>query len=210
VTEPAAGDRSLADSPWGASETGARPLLEHAVARIISVLAHDMRNSIGVVAMQVEAIAMRARAAVVEGDAIGTHADAAGDQIERLADMMNALIAFARGRASSDLSVIFGEVVHLAPLRPILVVRPDMATVCVDPILVRAIALEVLASALSAASAPTFTIEERGEHGARLYVTSGQPMEVDDTVEWVVQFKSVGGSITATDDGLMLEFPKTV
>jgi signal transduction histidine kinase len=203
VTDTTARDRSAAGAPDGASAAVFRQLLDHAV------LAHDMRNSIGVVSMQVEAIAMRAHAAVVDGEAIHGHANTAGDHIERLAAMMNALIAFARGRASSDLAVIFAEVIDLVPLRPVLVVRPDIATVSLDPLLTRAVALEVLALALASTAAPTFTVEAAGEQGAMLHVTSGHTLEVDDAVEWVVQFRAVGGGVRATDDGLVLTFPQT-
>jgi signal transduction histidine kinase len=187
----------------------ARHLLDVAVSRSISVLAHDMRNSIGVVSMQVEAISMRAQVTVVDAEAIQQHADAAAEHIENLADMMNALIAFARGRASSDLSVIFAEVADLVPLRPVLVVKPDIAPVAMDPLLTRAVALEVLNLALGSIAAPTFAIQSTPGSGAVLDVTTGTVLPVDDAVEWVVQFRRAGGQIASTDDGLTLTFPPT-
>jgi hypothetical protein len=211
VTDPASHQITAAALPTGdaaAALSGrtARQLLDAAVARTIAALAHDLRNSLGVVSMQVEAIAVRAAAPLMDLSAIQGHAAVAADHIERLADMTNALIAFARGRTSSDLSVIMAEAAALVPLRPVLVVKPSVATVGMDAMLTRAVALEVLVLALGQAAAPTFTVTA-GTRGATLDVTSGAPLTADDALEWVVQFIALGGTITTTEDGIRLLFP---
>ena len=183
-----------------------RQLLDAALARAIAALAHDLRNSLGVVSMQVEAIA--ARASVPTGDlrAIHGHAGVAGEHIERLADMTNALIAFARGRTSSDLAVIVGEAAALVPLRPISVEKPTVAAVAVDPLLTRAVTLEVLILALASPAAPAFRILA-GPTGGTVEVSAGGPIAPDESLEWVVQFRKLGGRLDATGDGLRLRFP---
>jgi hypothetical protein len=211
VTESAPHHDTAAALPTGdaaAALSGrtARQLLDAAVARTIAALAHDLRNSLGVVSMQVEAIAVRAASPLMDLSAIQGHAAVAADHIERLADMTNALIAFARGRTSSDLSVIMAEAAALVPLRPVLVVKPSVATVGMDAMLTRAVALEVLVLALGQAAAPTFTVTA-GTRGATLDVTSGAPLTADDALEWVVQFIALGGTITTTEDGIRLLFP---
>ncbi len=189
-----------------ASSRAARQLLDAAVAHTIATLAHDLRNSLGVVSMQVEAIAVRAAAATPDLSAIKGHADAASEHIERLADMTNALIAFARGRTSSDLSVIVAEAAALVPLRRVTVSMPSLAAVGLNPMLTRAIALEVLVMALGSPAAPSFTVGST-EAGSTLSVHAARPLVLDEALEWVVQFRSVGGQIDTTDDGLRLQFP---
>ena len=187
----------------------ARQLLDAAVSRTITTLAHDLRNSLGVVSMQVEAIAVRSSAAVSDMKAIQGHASVASDHIERLAEMTNALIAFARGRTSSDLSVIVGEAAALVPLRPVSVSSPSVAAVGVDPLLTRAVALEVLVLALGRLTAPAFVVGT-DVAGSTLSVASGGPLVADEALEWVVQFRKVGGRIDSTEDGLRLLFPPIV
>jgi signal transduction histidine kinase len=181
-------------------------LLDAAVARVITALAHDLRNSLGVVSMQVEAIAVRAGAPISDLARIQDHAGVASDHIERLAEMMNALIAFARGRTSSDLAVIVGEAAALVPLRPITVSSPSVAAVGLDPLLVRAVALEVLVLALESESPPGFVVSSDSA-GSTITLSSGRPLLVDTTLEWVVQFLGAGGRIHPTEDGLRLQFP---
>jgi len=192
-----------------ASSQASRTLLDSAVAHTIATLAHDLRNSLGVVSMQVEAIAARANAPLLDVSAIQGHASAASDHIERLANMTNALISFARGRASSDLAVIVGEAVALVPLRAITLSTPTVAAVGLDPLLTRAVALEVLVLALGNPSAPTFEVYT-DPAGSTLRVASGDSLVVDDALEWVVQFQSVGGRIYPTADGIRLQFPPIV
>ena len=141
-----------------ASSRAARRLLDAAVARTITTLAHDLRNSLGVVSMQVEAIAARSASPTPDLARIQGHAGVASDHIERLADMTNALIAFARGRATSDLVVIVSEAVALVPMRVLTVEKPSAASVGLDPLLVRAVALEVLVLALGCDSPPCFQV----------------------------------------------------
>jgi signal transduction histidine kinase len=210
MIEPSGDHRAAAAPPIGdaaaASSRDARRLLDAAVAHTIATLAHDLRNSLGVVSMQVEAIAVRALAEKPDMDAIKGHADTASEHIERLADMTNALIAFARGRTSSDLAVIVAEAAALVPLRRITLSMPSLAAVGLDPMLTRAIALEVLVMALAAPSIPTLVVSSTAA-GSTLSVNSDRPLVPDDALEWVVQFRSVGGQINATDDGLRLQFP---
>ncbi len=189
-----------------ASSRVARQLLDAAVARAIASLAHDLRNSLGVVSMQVEAIAVRSASATPDLAKIQAHASVASDHIERLADMTNALIAFARGRTSSDLSVIVAEAAALVPLRPVNISKPLVAAVGLDPMLVRAVALEVLVLALGSPAAPSFSVTTNSA-GSTLTVISGQPLVANDALEWVVQFQRVGGRIDSTEDGMRLQFP---
>lgn len=189
-----------------ASSRASRRLLDAAVARTIATLAHDLRNALGVVSMQVEAIAVRAASTTPDLSAIRSHANVASEHIERLADMTNALIAFARGRTSSDLAVIVGEAAALVPLRAVTVSSPTVATVGLDPLLTRAVALEVLVLALGCPAAPSFVVAAE-EAGSTLSVVSDRPLRPDEALEWVVQFRSVGGRITSTEDGLRLLFP---
>lgn len=173
---------------------------------MITALAHDLRNSLGVVSMQVEAIAVRAGSPISDVERIQGHAGVASDHIERLAEMMNALIAFARGRTSSDLAVIVAEAAALVPLRPVTVSTPSVAAVGLDPLLVRAVALEVLVLALGSDSPPGFVVSSESA-GSTICVNSGGPLPVDAALEWVVQFLGAGGRIHPTEDGLRLQFP---
>ncbi len=201
---------TAAASPEGdaaaASSRASRALLDAALAHAIATLAHDLRNALGVVSMQVEVIAVRAASGQPDVAAIAASAAIASDHIERLAEMTNALIAFARGRTSSDLSVIVSEAAALVPLRPLSVSRPSVAAVGVDPTLTRAIALEVLVLALARHRAPGFAVSTDPD-GATLEVVAGAPLVADEALEWVVQFRSVGGRIESTEDGLRLQFP---
>jgi hypothetical protein len=43
--------------------------------------------------------------------------------------------------------------------------------------------------------------------GATLEVVTGTRLAVDESMEWVVQFRSVGGRIESTGDGMRLQFP---
>ena len=210
MTEPVTGDSAAAISfsreTAAASSRVARSLLDAALAHAITALAHDLRNALGVVSMQVEVIAVRTASAHPDVPAIAASAGIASDHIERLAEMLSALIAFARGRASSDLAVIVAEAVMLVPLRQIQVSAPTAVSVGVDPSLTRAVVLEVLVIALTSRGLPTLAvISESG--GATLQLGTGAPVVVDAAMEWVVQFRNVGGRIDSTGDGLRLQFP---
>lgn len=171
------------------------------------MLAHDLRNALGVVSMQVEAIAVRASSKAADLTAIQSHATVASDHIERLADMTNALIAFARGRTSSDLAVIAGEAAALMPMHAVSVTRPSVvAPVSVDSLLARAAILEVLVLALSDPAPPSFVVASTLA-GSSLEIAGGAPILVDESMEWVVQFRKVGGRVITTEDGLRLQFP---
>ena len=189
-----------------ASSRTARRLLDAAVARAITVLAHDLRNALGVVSMQVEAIAVRAASPTADLVKIQSHANAASEHIERLADMTNALIAFARGRTSSDLAVIAIEAAALLPMRTVSVQRPELAPVSLDAELTRAVVLEVLVLALGRPALPAFVIESP-QAGSTLSVVAGSTLPVDEALEWVVQFRKAGGRVLPTEDGLRLQFP---
>ena len=200
---------AVASSPEdaaAASSRVSRQLLDAAVARTITVLAHDLRNALGVVSMQVEAIAVRASSTTADLAAIQSHANVASDHIERLADMANALIAFARGRTSSDLAVIVGEAAALLPMRALTVVRPGLAAVGLDSLLTRAVTLEVLVLALAGPSIPSFVVGSTLA-GSTVSVNSGASLVADESLEWVVQFRNAGGRIIPTEDGLRLQFP---
>lgn len=189
----------------GAPRTS-RELLDAALAHAIAGLAHDVRNALGVVSMQVEVIAVRAASASPDVAGIAANAAVAADHIERLAEMTNALIAFARGRTSSDLSVIVSEAAALVPLRHVSVSRSGAVTVDVDPVLTRAVTLEVLVLALESRTPPTFRVAT-DVAGSTLEVHAGQQLVADESLEWVVQFRLAGGKIASTDDGLRLHFP---
>jgi hypothetical protein len=120
--------------------------------------------------------------------------------------MTNALIAFARGRTSSDLAVIVTEVAALVPMRPLRVAVPQVVAVDVDPSLTRAVALEVLVLALASRAAPTLAVMPHPD-GATLQVVTGSPLPADESMEWVVQFRRLGGRIESTEDGMRLQFP---
>lgn len=201
---------SAAAAPEGdaaaASSRVSRALLDAALARTITALAHDLRNALGVVSMQVEVIAVRAGSAAPDVAAIGASAGIASDHIERLAAMTNALIAFARGRTSSDLSVIVTEAAALVPMRQLRVDVPRVVAVDVDPSLTRAVTLEVLVLALASRTSPVLAVTSHVD-GATLQVTAGAPLVVDEALEWVVQFRKRGGRIESTGDGLRLQFP---
>ena len=198
---------SFPEDAAAASSRTSRRLLDAAVARTIAVLAHDLRNALGVVSMQVEAIAVRASSTAADLSAIQSHATVASDHIERLADMTNALIAFARGRTSSDLAVIAGEAAALMPMHAVSVTRPSVvAPVSIDSLLARAAILEVLVLALSNPAPPSFVVASTLA-GSSLDVNGGAPILVDEAMEWVVQFRKVGGRVITTEDGLRLQFP---
>jgi signal transduction histidine kinase len=189
-----------------ASSRTARQLLDAAVSHAIAALAHDLRNSLGIVSMQVEAVAVRVTSTTPDLEAIRSHANVASEHIERLAEMMNALIAFARGRASSDLAVIVDEAATLVPLRAISVANSSVATVGLDSCLTRAVVLEVLVLALGCPAAPTFAVTA-DEAGSTLDVSTDRSLRPDEALEWVVQFHALGGQLTSTEDGLRLLFP---
>ena len=199
---PAAGDAAARASQRS------RALLDAAVARAIAALAHDLRNALGVVSMQVEAIAARTGAAVPDVRAIAGHASVAADHIERLAAMTNALIDFARGRASSDLAVIVEEAAALAPLRNVSVTAPPSAPAGLDPLLLRTVVLELLILALQAPSAVAIRVTSEASGATVEVATAATPLP-DATLEWVVQFTSLGGRIEHIVDGIRLRFPPT-
>lgn len=190
----------------GDAPRASRELLDAALAHAIAGLAHDLRNALGVVSMQVEVIAVRAASASPDVAGIAANAAVAADHIERLAEMTNALIAFARGRTSSDLSVIVSEAAALVPLRHVSVSWSGVVTVDVDPVLTRAVALEVLVLALESRTPPTFRVAT-DLAGSTLEVNVGRRLVADESLEWVVQFRLAGGKIASTDDGLRLHFP---
>lgn len=210
MTETGAFEAAAVAPPHGDAAAvpshGARRLLDAAVTRTIAALAHDLRNALGVVSMQVEAIAARAGAPAGDLFAIAGHASVAADHIERLAAMTNALIDFARGRLSSDLAVIVAEAVALVPMRAITLSSPPVASVGLDPLLTRAVTLELLVFALRAPAVPGFRVMTDAE-GTTVEVAMGQTCAQDETVEWVVQFIAVGGRIEPTADGIRLRFP---
>lgn len=181
-------------------------MLDAAVSRAIVALAHDLRNALGVVSMQVEAIASRAGKPGADLEPIRQHADTAGLQIERLADMSNALIAFARGRTTSDLAIIVTEAVALVPLRKVTLQAPPQAATGLDPALARAAVLEALVLGLAGTGAREVVVENL-PGGAVVHLRSGAAIPVDTAMEWVVQFDRGGGRLAATDDGLRLQFP---
>jgi len=189
-----------------ASSQVSRALLDAALARAITALAHDLRNALGVVSMQVEVIAIRSASAQPDVSAIAASASVASDHIERLAEMVNAMIDFARGRASSDLAVIVAESIALVPMRQVQVSAPTAVSVGVDPSLTRAVALEVLILALGTRGTPALAVTANPD-GATLQVITGAPLVPDATLEWVVQFAKVGGRIDSTADGVRLQFP---
>ena len=189
-----------------ASSRVSRALLDAALARAITALAHDLRNALGVVSMQVELIAVRAASRTPDVAAIASSATVASEHIERLAAMTNALIAFARGRTSSDLAGIVTEVAALVPMRSLHVAVPEVVLVDVDPVLSRTIALEVLIVALASSAAPAFSVIPHAD-GATLEVVTGTRLAVDESMEWVVQFRRLGGRIESTEDGMRLQFP---
>ena len=156
--------------------------------------------------MQVEAIAVRSASSTPDLAKIQAHASVASDHIERLADTVNALIAFARGRTSSDLSVIMAEAAALVPLRRVAVSAPSVASVGLDPLLIRAVALEALVLALLRDTVPTIAVTSTPA-GSTVVITSGLPLVAEDALEWVVQFRQVGGLLDCTEDGLRLQFP---
>ena len=202
---PAAAAASTEEAAAPSSQR-ARRLLDAALARAITALAHDLRNALGVVAMQVEAIAARAASLACDLQAVASHAAVAADHIERLAEMTNGLIAFARGRSSSDLVLIVGEAARLVPLRAVRVESPGIAAVGVDALLPRAVVLEVLSLALEQVATPTFIIRD-GTAGATVEVVSSGAIAPDDAVEWVVQFQWTGGLVEPTAQGIRLQFP---
>lgn len=200
---------AAAASPSYAAATASRvsrALLDAALARAITALAHDLRNALGVVSMQVEVIAVRAVSVTPDVAAIAASASVASDHIERLASMTNALIAFAQGRTSSDLSVIITELAALVPMRQVTTDVAQVVVVDVGPSLTRAVALEVLILTLASRCAPTFAVTAHPS-GATLQVVSDAPLVPDESMEWVVQFRKVGGRIESTGDGLRLQFP---
>jgi signal transduction histidine kinase len=197
---------SSSEEAAAASSRASRQLLDSVVARTIAILAHDVRNSLGVVSMQVEAIAVRAASKTADMPAIQAHANVASDHIERLAEMTNALIAFARGRMSSDLAVIVKEAAALLPMREVTVECPGLASVSIDPLLTRAVTLELLVLALGNPAVPSFVVS-CDEAGSSLEVNAGVRLYASDALEWVVQFRKAGGRITPTEDGLRLQFP---
>lgn len=183
-----------------------RALLDAAVARTIAVLAHEVRNALGVVSMQVEAISARVASQAPDLVKIQAHAGVASEHIERLADMTNSLIAFARGRNSSDLAVMVGEAAALMPMRAVAVFRPTLAPFSLDSHLTRTAILEVLVLAIAHPSPPSFVVGS-DQAGSTVNVSVGAPLVVDEALEWVVQFQKAGGRITPTEDGLCLQFP---
>jgi signal transduction histidine kinase len=92
-------------------------LLDAAFRRAVTVLAHDLRNTVGALALQVEAVGASAGRQPLDAAAVTRHADAAGTSIEGMAETLEALLAFARGRVTSDLGVVARELARLAPLR---------------------------------------------------------------------------------------------
>ncbi len=210
MTDAIAGrDAAAAPSPEAAaaaSSRASRRLLDAALSRAITAFAHDVRNALGVVSMQVEAIAARAGGVACDLRAVAGHAAVAAEHIERLAAMTNALIGFARGRATSDLAGIVTEAAALVPLRAVRVEGATVASMPVDALLMRAVVLEALILAIDGVATPAFVLHADAT-GATLEVVTAATVALDDTVEWVVQFQNAGGRVEPTSQGLRLHVP---
>jgi signal transduction histidine kinase len=197
---------SADDASAASSESIARRLLDRAVMRAITALAHDIRNALGIVSMQVEAIAMRASGATPDLAKITGHADAAADQMEQVAHMVSALLSFARGRRTSDLTVLVTEAAALVPLRPITLEMPETAAVGIDPVLARAVVIEALLIGLESKQPLEMSVVH-SPAGSTLHVTMDPALTPNSALEWVVQFREAGGHLAPIDAGLRLAFP---
>lgn len=184
-----------------------RRLLDAAVARALPIVAHDLRNGLGIVGVQVEALQLRAFGARVDEAAARRHADAAAHAVEQLAAQLDALGAFARAD-EGDLGQLAGELAALFPMRHVGV--EGGASPCPAPALpgalVRAAALELFLHALDAAG--PWTLAVRGDAaGPSLVVGAGRPLALPAGAEWLVQVEGAGARVIPVEGALVLTCP---
>jgi signal transduction histidine kinase len=185
----------------------ARRLLDAAVAHALPIVAHDLRNGLGIVGVQVEAMQLRAFGARVDEVAARGHGDAAAHAVEQLAAQLDALGAFARAD-EGDLAQLAGEMAALFPLRHVVVeggAAPCPVPALAVPLL-RAAALELLLLALDAAG--PWRIAVRRDAGASvLVVAAGRPLALPVGAEWLVQVEGAGARVVSVEGALVLTCP---
>lgn len=185
----------------------ARRLLDAAVARALPIVMHDLRNGLGIVGVQVEALQLRAFGARADEMAARRHGDAAANAVEQLAAQLDALGAFARAD-EGDPAQLAHELAALFPLRQVVVhggAVPSRGS-ALPVALLRAATLDMLLHALDAAGPWTIAIRAAGDEAA-VEVRAGRPLALPAGAEWLLQVKVAGARVDSLDGALVLTCP---
>ncbi|MCU0625925.1 MAG: hypothetical protein MUF21_05490 [Gemmatimonadaceae bacterium] len=183
----------------------ATDLLARAIAHVLPLVTHDLRNGVGVVGVQLEALELRALAAVPDHEAIRRHGAGAASGIELVAAQLDALSAFARSDAG-DLATIVAEAVALVPLRRLAIGAADAGATCLAPALLRAAVLELLVAAATVAASLTISVTRRDDV-LELAITGDRPLGYPLAAEWLVHLDRAGARVHLRDDALVLSCP---
>jgi hypothetical protein len=121
--------------------------------------------------------------------------------------VLEALLAFARARASSDLGVLLREVHALAPNQSLRIESAGALPTGLDHRLLRAMLLEVLCLLVTQPPGPRRIAARLEPLAVTLEVHSPEPMVVTEAMEWVVQLRLAGGRVEAGPSALRLTIP---
>lgn len=207
-------DHARPDAPAAAVSapgTAAVPLapaahLDAALRRLLPVVVHDLRNGLGVVGVQLEALQLRAFGPRADEALARGHGDAAAHAVEGLAAQLDAIATVARGEGD-DLAAVTADAAALVPLRRIALGAGATPPTALSPPLLRALVLELLVHALEA---PGPWALEAGTDGAarpRLVVRAGRPLTVPAAAERLVQETATGASLSRVEGALVLTCP---
>lgn len=200
-------ERGAAAASLGGDATY-RALLDATVARALPVVAHDLRNGLGIVGVQVEALQLRAFAPQADVEAARRHGDAAAAAVERLATQLDALGAWARAD-EAPLATVAQEAAALVPTRHVAcdcAGAPDALLPLPAPLL-RVAVLELLLHALDAAGPWTLRVAGDPTRAAALAVVAGRPLAMPAAAEWLVQVERAGATVRPVDGALVLTGP---
>ena len=211
MTDPASSDARTAavpESGAAAVSRAAEAALDAALRRTLGLVVHDLRNGLGVVGVQLEALLLRAFATPPDEVRARGHGDAAALAIEGLAAQLDAIAAFARG-AAHDLATVAAEAAALVPMRRVTVDPgpPGAPPIALPPALLRALVLELLGHALATGGpwALAAGIDECGR--PVLVVRAGRALGPAAAAERLVQSASPEASLALRDGALVLTCP---
>jgi hypothetical protein len=187
---------------------GGESALDAAVRRLLPVVVHDLRNGLGVVGVQLEALLLRALGPLADEARARGHGDAAALAVETLAAQLDALAAFARG-GGRDLATVAAEAAALVPMRRIAVsgFPADGPPTALAPALLRAIVLELLLHTLDAAGPWALAGGIDPDGRPALVVRAGRPLGPAVAAERLVQTAHPEASLALRDGTLVLTCP---
>ncbi len=207
-------DRARPDAPAAAVSVpgaAAAPLdpaarLDAALRRLLPTVVHDLRNGLGVVGVQLEALQLRAFGPRADEALARGNGDAAAHAVEGLAAQLDALAAAARGQGT-DLAAVAADAAALVPLRRLALGAGATPPTALHPAALRALVLELLAHALDAAGPWALEAGTDAAGRPRLVVRAGRPLTVPPAAERLVQEEAAGASLSCVEGALVLTCP---